>query len=150
MRTRKALPIALTAVALTSASVASAATNSYRDGPLTATFSASTTRPNCKQKWPVTVTAKFNGKPTHASAFYQFLFNGTVVGKQYPFSATSLNRHDHVWNFYKSFYDYTFGPFGALSVGKRLNVRAVVKDGRYTAYPGLFVSVVNTRGCPAK
>jgi hypothetical protein len=150
MRARQAIPLALTAAALVAVGVASASTGSYTDGPLTATFTAGTHDPNCKQKWPVTVGARYHGKPAHATAFYQFLSGGQLVGTQYPFSSTSRNPHNHIWHFYSSFTDTTFGPFGALAVGQPLTVRAVVKVSRYTAYPSYYVKVVNARGCPAK
>jgi hypothetical protein len=150
MRARKAIALALTAVALVAVGVASASASSYRDGPLTATFMAGTHHPNCKQKWPVTVSARYHGRPAHATAFYQFLSGGEVVGRQYPFSSTSRNPHDHIWHFYGGFTDNTFGPFGALAVGQPLTVRAVVEVSRYTAYPSYFVQVVNARGCKAK
>jgi hypothetical protein len=132
------------------AGAAVAASGSYTSGPLTATFSANGTHPNCKQIWPVTITARWHGKPTNATAYYQFLYSGQLVATVQVFSATRKNPHNHLWHFYGSVYDNTFGPFGALSVGWRLDVRAVVQVGRYTAYPGLYVTVVNARGCPAK
>lgn len=150
MRARRAIPIVITTVvALVAAGAASASTSSYSDGPLTATFSYSGHHPNCKQKWPVTVTARYHGRPAHASAIYQFLVDG-YVETQYPFGGTPKNRHYHVYDFYGSFYDYTFGPFGALAEGHTIDVRAVVKDGRYAAYPGTWVQVVKTRGCPSE
>jgi hypothetical protein len=150
MRARKTVPLAMTVAALAAAGVASAAvTGSYRDGPLTATFSASTRHPNCKQKWPVTVSARYNGKPAHATAIYQFLYDGQLVNTQYPYSSTAKNPHGHIWHFTGGFTDPTFGPFGSLAVGQHLTVRAVIKDGRYTAYPSLAVSVVSVPGCKA-
>jgi len=147
----KAVLIVVAAAALAAAGGAAADTTSATDGPLKATFSASTHHPNCKQKWPVTVTASYNGKPAHASAYYQFLYQDQVVSTQYPFSSTSKNPHNRVWNFYKSFYDNTFGPFGANAVGQSLTVRAVVTvvagKRRYTAYPSYSVQVVAARGC---
>jgi hypothetical protein len=130
--------------------IASASTVTYRSGPLTATFSASTHSPNCKQKWPVTVTAKLHGKPTRATAFYQFLFAGQVVSTQYPFGATPKNPHNHLWSFYGSFTDNTFGPFGAASVGQPLKIRAVVRASGHTAYPAFPVNVVSATGCPPR
>ena len=149
MRERKAVPLLVVVGVLAGAGVASASYRySYRDGPLTATFSVTTNRPNCKQMWPVTVTATYNGKPAHATAYYQFLYYNQLVATQYPFSATRRNPHNRKWSFYGSFYDNTFGPFGAKSVGYTLYVRAVVQDGRYTAYPGdKSVRVQNTSGC---
>lgn len=148
-QSRKLIAVAVVASALVAAGVASAATGTYRDGPLTATFSAPTTRPNCKQMWPVTVTARIRGRYTHAVARYQFLSGGYVVSHQNPFAHTNRNRADVPWHFFGRFYDNTFGPFGALAVGQHLNVRAVVVAGRYTAYPSLNITVVNARGCKA-
>ena len=148
MRATKAILLTVAAV-LVLATGASASTTTYKDGPLTATFTAGSHRPNCKQRWPITVTASLNGKPAHASAFYQFMYGGQVVAKRYPFAATPRNRQNRIWYFFGRFTDNTFGPFGALAVGQPLTVRAVVQAGRYTAYPSYAVTVVRTRGCPA-
>lgn len=150
MRAPKAVLFAVTAAALVAVGAASAATTTYRDGPLTATFSAGTHHPNCKQKWPVTITARLHGKPAHATAFYRFKLGGQVVGaRQYPFGSTRRNPHKRLWHFYNRFTDNTFGPFGALAVGQPLTVEAVVQVGRYTAYPSYSVKVVKVRGCRA-
>jgi hypothetical protein len=148
MRAPKAILLTV-AAALVLVTGASASTASYKDGPLTATFTAGTHHPSCKQKWPVSVTASLDGKPAHATAFYQFMYNGQVVAKRYPYAATPRNRQNRIWHFFGHFTDNTFGPFGALSVGQPLTVRAVVQAGRYTAYPSYSVTVVRTRGCPA-
>lgn len=148
MRAPKAILFAVTVAALVAVGTASAGTTTYRDGPLTATFSAGTHNPNCKQKWPVTVTARFHGRKAHATAFYQILAAGHVF-REYPFGATRRNPHKRLWHFYNRFTDNTFGPFGALAVGTPIRVRAVVKVGRYTAYPGYNVKVVRVRGCRA-
>jgi hypothetical protein len=149
-RRRLALAGAAATIMLSTAAIADASTSTYRNGPLTATFSARTHTPNCKQKWPVTVTAKLHGKPAHATAFYQFLFAGQVESTQYPFGGTRKNPHNRPWHFYGSFIDTTFGPFGAAAVGLPLTVRAVVKVPHYTAYPAFPVRVVSVPGCPAK
>src|ERR1700737_1957017 len=112
MRLRTALPVALAAAAFIAVGTAHASTSSYSDGPLTATFTAGTHHPNCKQKWPVTVTARYHGKAAHATAVYQFLSGGQLVGTVYPFSNTSQNPHNRIWHFYDSFTDTAFGPFG--------------------------------------
>jgi hypothetical protein len=150
MRARKVIPLATAVAALGAAGVASAATGSYSDGPLTATFSASTRHPNCKQRWPVTVTATFHGHAARGTAFYQFLYNGSLVSTQYPYAHTPKNRRNRIWHFDGSFTDNGFGPFGALSVGHTINVRAVISVGGYTAYPGLYINVRHTGGCPAE
>jgi len=146
---RRAIVLGPVAALLIGAGVAAASVGgAYRDGPLRATFSAPTHYPNCKQRWPVTVTATWNGHPAHASAKYQFLYNGSLVSTQYPFGGTRRNPHYHWYVFRGRFYDNTFGPFGALSVGRKLVVRAVVSDGRYTAYPGTWVVVQKASHCP--
>src|SRR5271167_4727753 len=71
-RLRAAIGGAVIAAMLAVSGAAAASTVTYRAGPLTATMKAGTHSPTCKQKWPVTVTAKFKGKRAHATAFYQF------------------------------------------------------------------------------
>jgi len=149
-RTAIATGLGLTLGLVVLVGAALAASNTYRSGPVTATFSIKTTRPNCKQFDPVTVTVRYNGKLTNAAAYYQFLYNGQVVNTQQVFNGTRRNPRNVLYHFYGSFYDSTFGPFGALSVGHRILARAVVEVGRYRAYPGLYVTPVNARGCPAK
>ena len=152
---RKSIVAAAAAGTLMAAGIATASTASkpptgtYRDGPLVASFSAPTVHPNCKQKWPVTVKATLNGKPAHATAYYEFVFKGVVESKQYPYSSTSKNPHNHLWSFTGGFTDGTFGPLGATAVGIPLNVRAVITDDKYTAYPGLNITVVKVSGCVA-
>ena len=150
MHARRLIPIALTtASVLAFTATAGAATGRYTAGGLTATFSASTTRPNCKQKWPVTVTATYHGRKARGTAYYQFLFGGQLESTQYPYGGTSRNPHSHLWSFDGSFYDNTFGPFGANAVGYKIDVRAVVQVNGVRAYPGLIVTVQGpTRGCP--
>jgi hypothetical protein len=116
-------------------------------GPLSATMTAGTHTPTCKQKWPVTVTAKLHGKPARAKAIYQFLSGGYLVSTQYPFSK---NSHQHTpYHFRGSFYDYTFGPFGALAVGHPLVVRTVVSAGGQTVYLAYDINVRMVSGCKA-
>ena len=115
-----ALAVGLTALVAGTA-VAAASTVTATDGPLKASFTAKTHDPNCKQKWPITIKATFRGKPAHATAYYEFLLNGSVVSTQYPFSGSKKNpttkEHPHgtVWHFVGSYTDNTFGPFGALA-----------------------------------
>jgi hypothetical protein len=151
MRWRNPLVIlvATAAATLIAAGAASAFTTSYSAGALTATFTAKTHYPNCKQLWPVTVTARYNGKPAHATAYYQILVEGYVFN-QYPYSNTPKNPHARIWHFYSSFYDNTFGPFGALAEGHTIRVRAVVQVAGIRAYPGTWVQVQKASGCPAK
>lgn len=146
MRVRSAL--AVTALAgLIGAGPVAAGTAIDRSGPLTATLTAGTHNPTCKQMWPVTVTAKLNGKPARATAYYQFLHDNQQVSVQNVFSKTSKNPRNRLWHFRGRFYDNTFGPFGSLAVGYTLVVRAVVRAAGYTAYPAYTVTVRKVRGC---
>jgi len=141
---------AAAAAALLAAGAAFAATDTVTSGPLKASFTAGSHHPNCKQHWPVRISATFHGKPAHATAVYQFLYNGSVVHTENPFEGTKKNRGNHIWHFVGSFTDKDFGPFGSLSVGNKLTIRAVVKEGGYTASPSYWVQVVSTGGCPAE
>jgi hypothetical protein len=142
------MAIGVTAALLAAAGAATGSTSTYRSGPLTATFTAGTHRPNCKQRWPITVTARFHGKLAHGTAFYEFMLAGQVVSKQYPFANTPRNPQNRIWHFYGGFTDNGFGPFGALAVGQALTVRAVVQVSRYVAYPSYHVVVVTAPHCP--
>src|ERR1039458_2151391 len=52
-------------------------------GPLSATLKPSTHTPKVNAKWPIVVTATLSGKPAHATAVYDFLYDGAVVGTGY-------------------------------------------------------------------
>jgi len=52
-------------------------------GPLSATLAPSTHTPKVNAKWPIVVTATLSGKPAHATAVYEFLYDGAVVGTGY-------------------------------------------------------------------
>ena len=139
------------------AGAAAASTVTATNGPLKATFTAKTHDPNCKQKWPITITATYQGKPAHATAYYQFLLDGSVESTQYPFSGTRRNpgtkAHPNgtVWHFVGGFTDSGFGPFGALATSvPSLTVRAVIQEGQYTAEPSFTVHVVKVSGCPVE
>jgi hypothetical protein len=149
-RLRATIVIAIAAAALAATEAAVGSTVTSRAGPLTATLTAGTHHPTCKQKWPLKVTAKLRGNAAHATAVYQFLLGGQVVSTQYPFGMTARNPNNTIYHFYGSFTDNTFGPFGALSVGQHLTVRAVVKVSHYTAYPSYSVDVVSVSGCPSR
>lgn len=151
----RGLAIALSVATLgAGAAVANAATVSSKDGPLTASFTATTHDPSCRQKWPVMIKATYQGKPAHATAYYQFLLNGTVVNTQYPFSDTKKNPDTKAhpngvpYHFVGSYTDNTFGPFGALAAGQTLTIRAVIHEGRYTADPSFTANIIKVSGCP--
>jgi hypothetical protein len=146
-RVAPAVTVAAAVAGLLGASPAGAETVRATSGPLTATFTAGTHRPTCKQLWPVRVTARLNGKPARAVAQYQFMSGGYQVSIQNPFSATPKNRRNRPWHFRGSFYDDGFGPFGSLAVGQHLVVRAIVKAAGYTAYTAYDVTVRKVRGC---
>jgi hypothetical protein len=87
-------------------------------GPLTATLKPSTHTPKINVNWPITVTATLKGKPAHATAEYEFLFAGQVVGTQYPYN----NKH---FSFTGHYHDDLVFP--APSVGQPLTLRVVIK-----------------------
>ena len=119
---RLAAPAAALAFALT-APLAAAATTSGSSGPLKATFAASTHTPKINQKMAITVTATLGGKPAHATAVYQFLYSGQVVGTEYP----HYNKH---FSFTGHFSDSLVFP--AESVGEPLTLRVVIKASGHT------------------
>jgi hypothetical protein len=86
-------------------------------GPLAATLAPSTHTPTINKKWPIVVTAKLSGKPAHAAAKYEFLFDGAVVMTEYPYS----NKH---FAFTGSFHDNLVFPPDAK--GEPLTLRVVV------------------------
>jgi hypothetical protein len=48
-------------------------------------LSAPTHNPKAGKRWPIEVTATTrSGKAVHASAYYQFVYNGSVVSTQWP------------------------------------------------------------------
>jgi hypothetical protein len=116
--------VALAAVGLALPSAAQATTVRGKSGPLSATLVPSTHHPTIKQMWPLRVTATLNGKPAHATATYEFLFNGLVVSTQYP-------RNNKHFSFTGSFTD-KLGPFGSSSEDQPLTLRVVIADGGHT------------------
>jgi hypothetical protein len=151
MRARRAILLAVAGAALTFASVAVAGQTTQRSGPLTATMYAGTHYPNCKELWPVKVKATYNGSPANASAYYRFLVGGSVVGRVNVFYGTRRNRHNRLYHFVGSFYDNTFGPFGANADGQTIVVEVVVSENGHTVYPYYTVHVQKTQGCkPSK
>jgi hypothetical protein len=116
--------VALVAAALALPATAQATTVRGKSGPLSASMVPSTHHPTIKQLWPLTVTATLNGKPAHATAKYEFLFNGLVVSTQYP----RYNKH---FTFTGKYTD-KLGPFGSSSQGQPLTLRVVISDGGHT------------------
>lgn len=92
-------------------------------GPLAATLEPSTHTPAINKNWPITVTATLSAKPAHATAVYEFLFGGIVVGTQYP----KYNKH---FSFTGHFSDNLVFP--KASVGQPLTLRVVIKASGHT------------------
>ncbi len=115
--------LAIGALALAGTAMAAAIVKKS-SGPLSATLTASSHSPKINTKWPITVTATLNGKPAHASAIYEFLFDGTQVGPtQYPKSSKHFTFTGH-------FSDTLVFP--TASVGQTLTLRVVIKDAGHT------------------
>jgi hypothetical protein len=83
--------------------------------------------PHAEQPWPITVTAhKDNGERAHASAFYEFLFNGQVVATRYPDPKHPNGGHRTTpLNFYGKYKDIVKWPKDAI--GYPLVFRVVVQ-----------------------
>jgi hypothetical protein len=114
---------ACVAVCFTGSASAAAPLVKKSSGPLTATLAPSTHTPKVNAKWPITVTATLNGKPAHASAYYEFLYGGSVVSTTY----VSGNKH---FTFTGHFSDRLVFP--GASVGEPLTLRVVVQDDGHT------------------
>jgi hypothetical protein len=126
MRSSRLLISVLSAgvLALTTVSAAGAASIiKASSGPLSATLTPSTHTPKINTLVPIKVTATLNGKPAHATAFYQFLFGGSVVGTGYAHS----NKH---YTFTGHFSDTL--NFPASSLGFTLTLRVVIKAAGHT------------------
>jgi hypothetical protein len=114
--------LSIGALLLAGGSLAGAATAPIvtgASGQLKATLKPSTHTPKINTNWPITVTATLKGKPARATAVYQYLFGGTVVGTAYPYS----NKH---YTFTGHFKDNLVFP--AASVGQPLTLRVVIKS----------------------
>jgi len=92
-------------------------------GPLTATLLPGSHTPKINVKYPITVTATLSGKPAHATAFYEFLFGGSVVSTQY----VKNNKH---FSFTGHYSDTLLFP--ADSAGEPLTLRVVIKAAGHT------------------
>jgi len=119
----------LAVLAVAFAAPSAAATKELRasSGPLTVTETPPATHtPKANTNVWITVTAKLGGKPaTKASAYYQFLYGGTVVSTQY----VRNNKH---FTFNGRFRDNLVFPGSA--VGQPLTLRVIVKVGSRTVH----------------
>jgi hypothetical protein len=93
-------------------------------GPLSVTLvPPSTHAPKVGVKLPISVTAKLAGKPAHATAEYQFLLGGAVVGTSYPSGKRPTPFTGH-------YNDNLIFP--ASAVGEPLTFRVVISAGGHT------------------
>jgi hypothetical protein len=125
---RRCIPLLAVLAAVSVAAPASAA--SFR-----MTLKTPKSQPRAGKYWHITVGARTgSGKKLHATAWYQFVFNGQVVSTQYPDPKThEVGRRKTPWPFYGSYSDDLIFP--ARSVGIPLTVRVVVKvKGRGTQH----------------
>jgi hypothetical protein len=118
-----ALAATAVSLAVSTGAVASGSLVKESSGPLSATLAPSTHTPKVNAKWPITVTATLQGKPAHASAFYEFLFGGAVVSTQY----IGNNRH---YSFTGHFSDQLVFPPSAA--GEPLTLDVVIKAAGHT------------------
>jgi hypothetical protein len=106
--------------------LAAAQTLTASSGSLKATMKPPPThRPKINTNVWITVTATLSGKPAHATAKYQFLFAGAVVGTQYPL----FNPH---FSFTGHFTDNLVFPPSA--VGEPLTLRVLIGAGGRTVH----------------
>jgi hypothetical protein len=96
-------------------------------GPLTVTLSPPATHtPKINANVWITVAATLHGKPaSNATAYYQFLYSGTVVSTQYV-------RNNKNFTFTGHFRDNLIFP--ASAVGQPLTLRINVKAGGRTVH----------------
>jgi len=125
VRTRLTAVVCIAGVAMAaSAAGAPAATKTVKatSGPLTVVLTPPTTHaPKINVNVWITVVATLKGKPASgATAYYQFLYAGSVVSTQY----VSNNKH---FTFRGSFRDNLVFPGSA--VGEPLTLRIIVKAG---------------------
>lgn len=96
-------------------------------------LSAPTHHPRACHRWKITVSAHTaSGRRLRATAYYQFLFQGQVVSKQYPSprsrpSCTHPATRHKPWAFTGSFSDPTIMWPRRAAIGARLTFRVVVR-----------------------
>jgi hypothetical protein len=87
-------------------------------------------QPKANKLWKITVGAHSNsGKKLHASAYYQFLFNGQVVSTQYPDPKHpgTVGGRDSAWKFAGSYTDHLLFPDRSAGIPLTLRVQVTVK-----------------------
>ena len=103
--------------------------------PCVAKLKAPGHRPKAGRRWPITVTCVTrSGKPVHATALYQFVYQGQVVATRYPSPRADPNsrcsrngtcRHSP-YPFTGRMHDPTF-TWPRRAVGFPLTLRVVVR-----------------------
>jgi hypothetical protein len=129
---KRACPALLAIVAL--ALLAQAAPASAAACPV-AHISAKTHHPKAGARWPITVTCRTrSGRGIHATATYQFLFNGQVMATRYPSPRANPNsacskagtcRHSP-YPFTGRMHDGTFS-WPKRAIGIPLTLRVVIR-----------------------
>jgi hypothetical protein len=115
------------------AAPASADSAGASSGALSGTISASTHNPSVGVSWGFTVSERLHGKPSKATAYYQFLFNGKLQRTAYPHG----NKN---FSFTGSFHDAL--TFPKVAKGYPLVMRVVISSGGYTVYVPFSFKVV--------
>lgn len=120
MKRARLLGFAIAAVLLLPVASAQAAGFTVR-------MNAPTHHPEVGKSWTISVTAKRTGSgaPVHGAAFYEFLYGGAVVSKQYP--APHGGPAKSPYHFVGHFTDTL--TFPSRSVGQPLTFRVVVRAG---------------------
>ena len=118
-----AIAAAALSITILAAGALAAALVKSASGPLRATLTPSTHTPKVNAKRPIVVTATLNGKPAHATAVYQFLYDGAVVGTGY----VKNNKH---FSFTGHFSDSLVFP--PTSVGEPLTLSVVISSAGHT------------------
>jgi hypothetical protein len=129
-RTRIVVPLVALLALLVPASAADAAS-------FVAHLKAPTHSPKAGKRWPIKVTATTrSGKGVRASAYYQFVYNGSVVRKTYPTPSARPGRcpghrgcRTSPYPFRGSFRDPSI-VWPKRAVGFPLTFRVVVDAGR--------------------
>ncbi len=93
-------------------------------GPLSATLAPSTHTPKVNAKWPIVVTATLSGKPAHATAVYDFLYDG--VGRR----GTGHVKNNKHFSFTGHFSDSLVFP--PSSDGEPLTLSVVISAAGHT------------------
>lgn len=96
--------------------------------------------PTAGKLWWITVSARSpSGRAMRASAYYQFLYNGQVVSKQYPNPHSLRHAPRRPYSFTGRYRDSILWP--KRSIGIPLTFRVVIRVGRTTKHVDWKVKV---------